>query len=116
MSIPEAYEGGSVYCASKHALHAFMQALRYEALLEAWRDVPWFEGVHWWNWDTDANFGGLANSCLSPQGKPAQTMLRSAYGGTGAVVPPSGAPVCPCIDLPGIGNNPPLYSACRNHE
>ena len=26
----EAYEGGSVYCASKHALHAFMQALRYE--------------------------------------------------------------------------------------
>ena len=26
----EPYEGGSVYCASKHALHAFMKALRYE--------------------------------------------------------------------------------------
>lgn len=26
----ESYEGGSVYCASKHALHAFMKALRYE--------------------------------------------------------------------------------------
>lgn len=26
----EAYEGGSVYCASKHAIHAFMKALRYE--------------------------------------------------------------------------------------
>ncbi|KAL1507279.1 hypothetical protein AB1Y20_009229 [Prymnesium parvum] len=26
----EAYEGGSVYCATKHALHAFMKALRYE--------------------------------------------------------------------------------------
>mmetsp|Transcript_10514 Transcript_10514/g.23477 ORF Transcript_10514/g.23477 Transcript_10514/m.23477 type:complete len:275 (+) Transcript_10514:49-873(+) len=26
----EAYEGGSVYVASKHALHAFMKALRYE--------------------------------------------------------------------------------------
>merc|ERR1719231_1163477 len=26
----EAYEGGSVYCASKHALHAFMKVLRYE--------------------------------------------------------------------------------------
>ena len=26
----EAYEGGAVYCASKHALHAFMKALRYE--------------------------------------------------------------------------------------
>eukprot|EP00930_Biecheleria_cincta_P036334 TRINITY_DN24925_c0_g1_i1.p1 TRINITY_DN24925_c0_g1~~TRINITY_DN24925_c0_g1_i1.p1 ORF type:complete len:299 (+),score=72.01 TRINITY_DN24925_c0_g1_i1:55-897(+) len=26
----EAYEGGSVYCASKHAAHAFMKALRYE--------------------------------------------------------------------------------------
>ena len=26
----ESYEGGSVYCASKHALHAFMQALRFE--------------------------------------------------------------------------------------
>ena len=26
----EAYEGGSAYCASKHALHAFMKVLRYE--------------------------------------------------------------------------------------
>lgn len=26
----EPYEGGSVYCASKHALHAFMKVLRYE--------------------------------------------------------------------------------------
>jgi len=26
----EAYEGGSVYCASKFAMHAFMKALRYE--------------------------------------------------------------------------------------
>jgi len=26
----ESYEGGSVYCATKHALHAFMKALRYE--------------------------------------------------------------------------------------
>jgi len=26
----ENYEGGTVYCASKHALHAFMRSLRYE--------------------------------------------------------------------------------------
>lgn len=26
----ESYEGGSVYCASKHAAHAFMKVLRYE--------------------------------------------------------------------------------------
>lgn len=26
----EAYEGGSVYCATKHAIHAFARALRYE--------------------------------------------------------------------------------------
>lgn len=26
----EAYEGGSIYCATKHAAHAFMRALRYE--------------------------------------------------------------------------------------
>lgn len=26
----ESYEGGSIYCATKHAAHAFMKALRYE--------------------------------------------------------------------------------------
>merc|ERR1719502_675649 len=26
----EPYEGGSVYCATKHAVHAFMKTLRYE--------------------------------------------------------------------------------------
>merc|ERR1719281_112390 len=26
----ESYEGGSVYCATKHAVHAFMKTLRYE--------------------------------------------------------------------------------------
>lgn len=28
----EPYEGGSVYCATKHAVHAFMKALRYETI------------------------------------------------------------------------------------
>jgi len=43
----ESYEGGSVYCASKHALHAFMKVLRYETYSKGIRSTvvaPGFVG------------------------------------------------------------------------
>jgi hypothetical protein len=76
------------------------RSLAGQALIEAWRDVPWFLGTHWWNWDTDPRFGGNGNTCLTPQQKPAEQVLRRAYGGSSTVRPfvPPGPPACPCID------------------
>jgi hypothetical protein len=73
------------------------QATQFEAALAAMTKYPWFLGVFWWNWATDAAFGGEGNSCMDPKFKPAEAVLRKWYGATlPAPTPPSYPPVCEC--------------------
>jgi hypothetical protein len=56
------------------------QADLYWAALEATGDKPWIEGMDWWNWRADGS-GGPANLDYTPEGKPAEEQLRSAWAG-----------------------------------
>jgi len=63
-----------------------LQAVAYTAALSVWRDVPWFQGISWWNWEAEPTGDDPAGS-FSIAGKPAADILRVAQGGTG-VTPP----------------------------
>eukprot|EP01064_Diplonema_japonicum_P031204 TRINITY_DN5512_c0_g1_i1.p1 TRINITY_DN5512_c0_g1~~TRINITY_DN5512_c0_g1_i1.p1 ORF type:complete len:397 (+),score=94.87 TRINITY_DN5512_c0_g1_i1:50-1192(+) len=73
------------------------QATQFEAALTAMTKYDWFEGVFWWNWATDAAFGGMNNSCMDPKFKPAENVLRKWYKATEPIpAPPMYPPVCSC--------------------
>lgn len=59
-----------------------IQAVAYTAALSAWRDVSWFQGISWWNWEAEPTGDDPAGS-FSIAGKPAADVLRAAQGGTG---------------------------------
>ncbi len=54
------------------------QANHYEALLLATASKDWVLGAFWWNWDTDPA-DSTGDDCLTPQFKPAETVLRRYY-------------------------------------
>jgi hypothetical protein len=84
-------------CESEGHVDLEYQAQRYLATFEAFRSVPWFAGVFWWNWLADPAFGGKSNFCYSPQFKPTEDILRKEFGGDGKSLRPVFPPVCPCI-------------------
>lgn len=51
-----------------------LQARAYDALLAAAAPQPWFRGVYWWKWFTDA---GADDDPYSPMGQPAEQVLRA---------------------------------------
>lgn len=53
------------------------QATAYAALLEATADRPWFRGVNWWAW---RQTNETSPTDFTPEGKPAETVLRQAWG------------------------------------
>eukprot|EP00912_Choanoflagellata_sp_UC4_P001936 UC4_evm2s1242 len=58
-------------------------AAQYEAVFEAFRgEQNWFLGFFFWNWDTDPTSPLLHDDCLTPQGKPAEDVLRKYYRAT----------------------------------
>lgn len=65
------------------------QANCYTALLEVFRDLPWWRGVFWWSATPNRNQGGLTDMDFTPINKPAQDVLRLYYGGIGPVSTPS---------------------------
>jgi hypothetical protein len=73
------------------------QADQYDAALSFMTQFDWFAGVFWWNWATDAAFGGLHNSCMDPKFKPAEAVLRKWYNATvPQPLPPAYPPTCEC--------------------
>ncbi len=71
------------------------QANLYEALLSYWNDYGFMQGVHFWDWSTDPNYGGSGNIDFTPQHKQAQDVLKTWFstGGSGTSPPPPSGPV-----------------------
>lgn len=55
------------------------QALCYQAMFEAIWDKPWFAGFYWWKWPTYLERGGTGHSSFTPNGKPAENIVRHWY-------------------------------------
>jgi len=55
------------------------QALCYQAVIKVFDEKTWFRGIYWWNWEPDPRLGGPADSYYTPQGKPAESILKRWY-------------------------------------
>ncbi len=56
------------------------QARCYEAILRAFHEKPWFQGIYWWKVSTDGR-GGSGDASLTPWGKPAMDVVGWWYRG-----------------------------------
>lgn len=57
------------------------QATAYEALFRVWWDCDWFAGGFAWKWYAGSPSQDWIATDYSPQGKPAETVLATWYGG-----------------------------------
>lgn len=57
------------------------QAQCYFAVIRVISQSPWLQGIYWWNWEPDPSRGGPSDSGYTPQGKPAETVLKRWYCG-----------------------------------
>ena len=72
-------------------------ATLYNATYMVWSDVAWFKGLFWWNWASDAAFGGQETGCMTPSYKPAENVVREYFEATEEPPPPPKyAAVCQC--------------------
>lgn len=55
------------------------QADAYQAAFEVLWGQPWLAGMYWWNWDTDPDKGGEADSDFTPHNKLAEEVLKTYY-------------------------------------
>ncbi len=66
------------------------QSAAYEALFRVWWNRPWFAGGFAWKWYAGSPAGDWIATDYSPQGKPAETVIASWYGGdASAGLPPA---------------------------
>jgi len=56
-----------------------LQARYYEAAFQVFKDKIWFEGMFWWDWKCDPDFGGVGDTSHVMMGKPAQDVLYNWY-------------------------------------
>ncbi len=75
------------------------QANHYESALiaaERGQTQGWFKGLYFWAWNTDPA-GSTADTCITPQRKPAERVLRKYFNATEPPLPPpKEPPVCLC--------------------
>jgi hypothetical protein len=56
------------------------QKIAYEAIYEKFWSEEWFAGGFLWKWyDYHESAGGMNNKNYTPQNKPAEDAIRSAY-------------------------------------
>ena len=77
------------------------QSGAYEALFRVWWNRPWFAGGFAWKWYAGSPAGEWIATDYSPQGKPAETILATWYGGDAS----PGTP--PVFTLPELGGHRP---------
>jgi hypothetical protein len=58
------------------AVDQLVQARAYEAAFRAWRNVPWFGGIAWWDWSADGSNVLTGDGSYRPAGKQAEQVLR----------------------------------------
>ena len=58
------------------------QALLYEAFFEFWKDKPYFEGVHFWEWSPKDGAGGSNDKNYTVQNKPAEDIVKKYFNST----------------------------------
>jgi hypothetical protein len=66
---------------SAPTVDAAAQARAYRLFLDGIRDRPFVAGVYFWKWFTDPDTDEEGPGGFSPRGKPAEAVLRAAYGG-----------------------------------
>jgi hypothetical protein len=71
------------------------QADCYQAFFEAFDGKPWWRGVYWWAWDTNPLQGGSVDGDFTANNKPAEEVLRVAYG-----MPPRPTPTATPVLVP----------------
>ncbi len=54
------------------------QARCYDALMSAFYEKPWFQGVYWWKLGTNG-YGGPENNSMTPWRKPAMEVMKRWY-------------------------------------
>ena len=71
-----------------------VQANAYQGLLEYWNNYSYMNGAAFWDWSSDPNAGGTNNVDYTPQGKPAEQIMKqwftnpsSGTGGSGPTQP-----------------------------
>jgi hypothetical protein len=57
------------------------QSLCYQAVIQVFGEKPWFDGIYWWNWEPDPLLGGTTDNGYTPQGKPAEAIIKRWYCG-----------------------------------
>jgi hypothetical protein len=56
------------------------QADCYQAFFDTFTGQSWWNGVYWWAWDTNPSQGGPVDGDFTTNNKPAEEVLRVAYG------------------------------------
>ncbi len=60
-----------------------LQAAAYEAAFDVFWSEPWFAGFYWWKWRPQAVRDRQYELDFTPQGKPAEQVLRGRYRRSG---------------------------------
>lgn len=56
------------------------QARCYNAIFLALENKDWCQGLFWWKWPSFLEYGGMRDNDFTPNGKPAEAVLRKWYG------------------------------------